>query len=109
MFRNIRKEKELIDREMLAYFNEKKNEVDQRMIAFETKCATDTAGYEHTYHHAMEVKGIEIAKLEALKEVMENDVNTYKELLEQKDKEIARMAKIVSDFAKNQASVQIVK
>ena len=108
MFRNLRKEKELVDREMKLYYEEKKNEIDQRMITFETKCATDTAALEHDYHSKQEEHGIAIAKLEATKELLENDTNTHVMLLAEKDKEIERMNNIVIAISKN-VGVNVVK
>jgi len=53
--------------------------------------------YEHQFHHTKEEKGIELAKLEALKEIMANDVTTYTKLLDEKNKEIERLNAICSN------------
>ena len=94
-----RKRKKLeIDREMLDYRESLMKEVEQ--LAF--KCAQDKGYHEHEYHHNLELLGIEIAKLEARKETLANDVTTYKAWLEQKDKEIERLNNIVLKMAEAQ-------
>lgn len=108
MFRNLVKEKQLIDRELQVYYNERKNEIDRKLIALETQCATDTAEFEHEYHHTMEERGIEIAKLEAQKEMLENDTNTYERLLKEKDKEIKRLQEVLLKLSEN-VGTKVVK
>lgn len=66
------------------------------------KCAADKGNYEHEYHHGMEVLKIEIASLEARKETLANDVTTYKQWLEQKDKEIERLNNLCLKMAESQ-------
>lgn len=74
MFTNIKKEKELIDREIELYKKEKLFAVDKVIedYRFERqseiqnlakRCQEELGEYEHTYHYAKEQKGIEIAKL----------------------------------------------
>ena len=56
----------------------------------------------------MEARKIELAKLEALEEVMKNDITTYKLLMVEKDKEIERMNQIVIALSQNQG-VKLLK
>ena len=75
-----------IDIEIESYRQKLMKEIETLAL----KCAEDKGNYEHEYHQAMEILKTEIAKLEALKEIMKQDVTTYKKLLEEKNKEIAR-------------------
>ncbi|MFA5154168.1 MAG: hypothetical protein WC554_16580 [Clostridia bacterium] len=57
---------------------------------------------------AAEDKGnlrVEIAKLEALKEIMQNDVTIYKKLLEEKNKEIAKHHEVNLKLAEQKINV----
>ena len=109
MFRNLIKERELIDRELAVYFQEEKNKIDKKINELANQCVVDIRKYERTYHAKMEELGIEIAKLEALKEVMVNDVNTYKTFVKEKNLEIERMNKIVLALSNTQGTVNVVK
>jgi hypothetical protein len=107
MFRNSLKKRELIDRELEIYRQERTNAINKKMIELETKCATDTAEYEHTFHSNKERLGINIAKLEGLKETMENDVETYKLWIIEKDKEIERLNTLLTLMIKNQQPISV--
>lgn len=105
---NIKKRKELINRELEIYRAEQKLVIDNELIELKMEGADDIANYEHTYHHGMEERRVELAKLEALKEVMENDVTTYKMLIKEKDAELARMHSIVIELSRNNG-IKLVK
>jgi hypothetical protein len=109
-----KREKELLDKEVELYKREKMlqveidanakiNEANLRMSTYRKqieelaiKCADDTAKNEHEFHSKQQGLGIELAKLEALKETMQNDVTTYKKLLAEKDLEIVRLHNLVN-------------
>ena len=122
MFRNLKREKELVDQEVELYRKEKKLDVDNEMVVYRTrtieqaqKAAEDTANNEHEYHHKMEELGIDIAKMEAEKEMLVEkkelwnqqkelllgSVDNYKELLEAKDEEIERLADLLEKMIEN--------
>lgn len=125
MFKNIKKEKELIDRELEIYRQEETlktnksiedyRELKNREIEnLAKRCADELGQYEHTYHYAKETKGIEIAKLEsriqglgevikAREEVAAADNN----LLKSKDAEIKRLTDIITLFINKQPSTII--
>lgn len=69
------------------------------------QCASDRGQYEHTYHHKMEELGIEIAKLEALKETMKNDVTVLERIIKGKDEEIKRLHEVCMKMAESQKIV----
>jgi len=64
------------------------------------QCAVEKGQHEHTFHSTREKLGIELANLEAKKEMFENDAITYKRLLAEKDKEIERLNNICSELIK---------
>lgn len=120
MFTNIRKQKELIDREVELYKKEKLLSVDKTIEDYRFKrqseiqdlakrCQEELGEYEHTYHYAKEQKGIELAKLEAKAEALSQVVNARGEvikadqnLLDSKDAEIKRLNEIVTLLIKEQ-------
>jgi len=120
MFRNIKKEKELIDREIAIYRDERmlavKSEIDAYLlkrqletIDLEKRCHKELGEYEHVFHSAKEIKGVELAKLEAKVEAMVDVVAARDEvikadnnLLKSKDKEIERLNDIVTLLIKEQ-------
>lgn len=120
MFRNIRKQKELIDREVELYKSEKFLAVEKQIEDYRFKrqseiqdlakrCNEELGEYEHTYHYAKEQKGIELAKLqsknEALAEVVkarEEVIKADNNLLLSKDAEIKRLNDIVNLLIKEQ-------
>jgi len=108
MRENIKKRKELIDREIQIYYEEEKVKIDNQLIDLKTCGLEDYKAYEHTFHSTMEARKIELAKLEALEEVMKNDITTYKLLMVEKDKEIERMNQIVIALSQNQG-VKLLK
>ncbi len=125
MFRDTKKEKELIDREIALYKTEKFVEIDKQIGDYRLKmaiemqdlakrCSEDTGKYEHTFHSTKELKGIELAKLEAKvesyieilkarEEVNQADNN----LLKSKDVEIKRLTDIINLIIKEQPKYTI--
>ncbi|MFA5366301.1 MAG: hypothetical protein WC333_00060 [Dehalococcoidia bacterium] len=90
-----------IDKEIFEYRQKEIKGVEEMAI----KCAHQLGEYEHTFHNTKETLGIELAKLEALKEVMANDVTTYKKLLDEKNKEIERLNTLCLKMAENKGVV----
>jgi chromosome segregation ATPase len=122
MFRNLKKEKELVDQEVELYRKERKLAVDTETLQYREdivnhakKAAQDMAKNEHEYHSKMEGLGIDIAKLETKKELlverkelwneqkelMLGSLDSYKELLEAKDDEIERLAELLDKMIEN--------
>lgn len=113
MFKQLRKEKQLIDREIELYRQEQLLAIDKKiedyratkqieMLELAKQCAEQTGGYEHTFHHNREVKGIEIAKLEAKIEYLDSSIKVKEsiilndKLLTTKDVEIKRLNDIIT-------------
>lgn len=76
MFENTKKRKELIDREVKLYKNERYLEVDKSVESYRSQrqreiqelavqCAKQIGEYEHDFHSTKERLGIELAQLEA--------------------------------------------
>lgn len=119
MFRNINKEKELIDKQVEIYKKEKFLEVDIAVENYRSKrqreiqdlakrCQEELGQYEHDYHYAKEQKGIEIAKLESKYEALLETVKARKEviaadnnLLKAKVDEIERLNEIIKLLINN--------
>ena len=87
-----------IDREIQNYRESISKEIESLALA----CAKDKGNYEHEYHKSIENLRVEIAKLEALKETMKNDVIIYERLLKEKDKEIERVHTLCLKIAASQ-------
>lgn len=120
MFTNIRKQKELIDREVELYKKEKFLSVDKTIEDYRftrqseiqdlaKRCHEELGQYEHDYHWTKEQKGIELAKLEAKNEALAEVVKAREEvikadnnLLQSKDAEIKRLNEIVTLLIKEQ-------
>jgi hypothetical protein len=120
MFTNIRKQKELIDREVELYKKEKFLSVDKTIEDYRFKRQSEIQDlakryheelgrYEHDYHWTKEQKGIELAKLEAKNEALAEVVKAREEvikadnnLLLSKDAEIKRLNEIVTLLIKEQ-------
>jgi hypothetical protein len=90
-----------VDKEVFEYRQKEIKAVEEIAI----KCAKQLGEYEHQFHHTKEEKGIELAKLEALKEIMANDVTTYTKLLDEKNKEIERLNAICLKMAENKGVI----
>lgn len=120
MFRNIIKQKELIDREIELYKAERILAVDKAVEDYRAirqkevqnlakECLEQLGEYEHTFHNTKEQKGIELAKLQSridgLTEVIkarEEVVRADNNLLQSKDAEIKRLDDIVNLLIKEQ-------
>jgi len=98
-----KREKLKIDREMFEYRKDALLEVE----SLRNICLQDKASYEHEFHSAKEERGIELAKLDALKETHENDITTYKLLIKNKDEEIERMNALCSKLS--ESKIVIIK
>lgn len=119
MFNSLEKRKEKIDQEVAKYQIEadrKKLKIDEEVERYRQErhseiqqlaiqCARQQGSYEHEFHSGMEKLKIEIAKLEALKETMQNDVTFYKKLVEEKDKEILRAHEVNLKLAEQKTSI----
>ncbi len=97
------------DQELDLYRKEKMLEIDRQvdeykiqrqleMVDMAKRCAEELGEYEHNYHHTKEKKGIEIARLEAKLEALQETVKAREEviaadnnLLKSKDAEIKRL------------------
>ena len=115
MFRNLTKERELIDKELDLYKREKLIKIDEecrayndQMLELAKKCLDDEAAREHTYHSTMEQLGINIAKLEAKKESLELAVNARLEVIKadqnmynNMNAEIIRLNEIINNLIKH--------
>jgi len=77
------------------------------------ECADELGQHEHNFHHTMELRGIEIAKLdakiEALKEMEGNDARCYKEIIKNKDAEIEYLKKLIDKMVDAAAHINEVK
>lgn len=99
MFNNIKKRKELIDRELKVYRQEKLAEISMEISQNYLDCRQQLAENEHDFHYQKETLGIEIAKLEAIKESyvshleekLENYISEYKAVSLAKDKTISSL------------------
>jgi len=118
MFRNIKKEKELIDREVKLYREEKFLEIEKSIETYRAdrnremediakRCAKELGSHEHNYHHTLELRGIENAKLEAKKETLTEIVEANKKLMDAKDAEIKRLYDLLSMLIVKQPSTII--
>ena len=88
----------LIDEELAKY---RKNS-EAKMAELARSCGEDTADYEHEYHSTMELRKVELAKLEAKVEETEKVVSAREEvikadqnLLNSKQNEIDRLNNII--------------
>ena len=102
-------EKNRIDREIELYRREKMQNVNieienhkikklKEVANLEVECHKQLAEYEHEFHSTKEIKGIELAKIEAKLEVLNNIEPTLVDIIENKDKEIDRLVKIINSL-----------
>lgn len=124
MFRNLRKEKELIDRELAIFKQEAKAKIDEEVLGYKTQlvsmakqCHDEMAEYEHDYHSTKEQRGIELEKLrnelvrveaetKAKAELLKNDETTYERIIKEKDDEIQRLNNIVESLIESLPNLQ---
>lgn len=125
LFRNIAKEMEFIDRELELYKKEQKLAADEFLNSYRVKIkeeihnlkvsvATDTAKFEHEYHHGMEIKKSQLAGLTARLESMTELISCRKEiamsdenLIQSQKAEISRLTTIIDSLIKNQPKTTI--
>ena len=122
LFKNIKREKELIDKELKFYEKEEKLKIDKGIEDYRqdtqkeirdlaVRCAKDTKKTEHDYHFNQETLGINIAKLEAKKEHLEEitstDKTAYERIIKGKDEEIERLSGILEKMVENQPNAVI--
>lgn len=120
--KNIKKEKELINKELELYRRENLLKISEEIEAqrqerikevqdLAVRCADDTKKLEHQYHYNQETLGIEIAKLEAkkeyLQEVMATDKVAFERIIKDKDEEINRLNAIILEMVKSKPEVAI--
>lgn len=102
-------EKNRIDREIELYRREKMQMVNadienqkikrlKEIANLEIQCHKEMAEYEHEYHSTKEERGIELAKIEAKLEAMNNIEPTLVDIIENKDKEIERLVTIINSL-----------
>lgn len=107
--RDLEIERNRIDREVELYRREKmqmvnaeiENEKIKRLkeIAnLEIQCHKEMAEYEHEYHSTKEERGIELAKIEAKIEVLNNVEPTLVDIINSKDAEIERLVTIIGSL-----------
>tara|TARA_B110000503_G_scaffold7399_1_gene10011 strand:- start:1643 stop:2014 length:372 start_codon:yes stop_codon:yes gene_type:complete len=110
--KNLKLEKTLIDREIDLYRREKmqmvnsdiENEKIKRLkevANLEIQCHKQIADYEHEFHSTKEIKGIELAKIEAKLEVLNSIEPTMVDIISNKDKEIERLVNIINALTNN--------
>lgn len=110
--KNLEVEKTLIDREIDLYRREKmqmvnsdiENEKIKRLkevANLEIQCHKQIADYEHEFHSTKEIKGIELAKIEAKLEVLNSIEPTMVDIISNKDKEIERLVNIINALTNN--------
>lgn len=105
-------EKNRIDREIELYRREKMQNVNieienhkikklKEVANLEVECHKQLAEYEHEFHSTKEIKGIELAKIEAKIEALNSIEPTLVDIIENKDKEIDRLVKIINSLTNN--------
>ena len=110
--RDLEIEKNRIDREIELYRREKMQNVNidienhkikrlKEIANLEVECHKQMAEYEHEFHSTKEIKGIELAKIEARIEVLNNVEPTLVDIITNKDKEIERLVKIINSLTDN--------
>lgn len=102
-------EKNRIDREIELYRREQMQNVNidienhkikrlKEIANLEVECHKQMAEYEHEFHSTKEERGIELAKIEAKIEAMNNIEPTSVYIIENKDKEIERLVTIINSL-----------
>lgn len=102
-------ERNRIDREIELYRREQIQNVNidienhkikrlKEIANLEVECHKQMAEYEHEFHSTKEERGIELAKIEAKLEAMNNIEPTLVDIIENKDKEIERLVTIINSL-----------
>ena len=106
-FRNLQKEKELIDRELAVYKQEKLVEITFDVARAQEKGAKQECDYECTWHSRKEKLDIELATLEARKDTyksgLEKSIEVYERqyqaVFKAKDEHIESLEKANANLA----------
>jgi hypothetical protein len=104
-------EKQLFDRELALYRKEQYQKLNENIendtlkrlkeVAYlEIKCHKQIAEYEHEYHSTKEIRGIELAKLEAKIEYLKENNDAYQTILDSKENEIKRLVSVIESLTK---------
>jgi hypothetical protein len=104
-------EKNRIDREVELYRREKMQNVNidienhkikrlKEVANLEVECHKQIAEYEHEFHSTKEIKGIELAKLEAKIEYLSENNGAYQTILANKETEIERLISVIASLTK---------
>lgn len=104
-------EKELFDRELELYRREKYQKLDsdienqklerlKEVAKIEIACHRQLAEYEHEFHSTKEIRGIELAKLEAKVEYLKENNEAYQTIIANKDNEINRLVSVINSLTK---------
>lgn len=104
-------EKQLFDRELELYRREKYQKLNEEIenqklkrlkevANLEIECHKQIADYEHEYHSTKEIRGIELAKLEARVEHLRDNNEAYQTLLANKENEINRLVNVINSLTK---------
>jgi hypothetical protein len=105
--RDLEIEKNIINREIELYRREKFNQVDndiethkikrlKEVTELEIQCHRQLGEYEHEFHSTKEVRGIELARVEAKIEALNSIEPTLMDIISNKDKEIERLVNIIN-------------
>lgn len=112
-FKKLKSKSDILD-ELALYRQQKMLEIDNELLNYKTKvraeieklalqCAEQKGQYEHDFHYQKELKGIELAKLEA-------SIATKKDLLAKeialKTTEIERLNKIVESLISQMSNIK---
>ena len=104
-------EKELFDRELELYRREKYQKLNEdienqklerlkEVAKLEIACHRQLAEYEHEFHSTKEIRGIELAKLEAKIEYLKENNEAYQTVLANKENEINRLVSVINSLTK---------
>jgi hypothetical protein len=104
-------EKQLFDRELELYRREKYQKLNEEIenqklkrlkevANLEIQCHKQIADYEHEYHSTKEIRGIELAKLEAKVEYLRENNEAYSTIVANKDIEIDRLVSVINALTK---------
>jgi hypothetical protein len=105
--RDLEIEKNTINREIELYRREKFNQVDndiethkikrlKEVSELEIQCHRQLGEYEHEFHSTKEIRGIELARVEAKIEALNSIEPTLMDIISNKDKEIERLVNIIN-------------
>ena len=104
-------EKQLFDRELELYRKEKYQKLNEdienqklerlkEVAKLEIACHRQLAEYEHEFHSTKEIRGIELAKLEAKIEYLKENNEAYQSILANKENEINRLVSVIDSLTK---------